>query len=73
MALMPGDIHGVRIVPREIVFKNATPSIPIKQTISVKNVSKSSLKIRIYAPEHKVTIYFIIHLRHQKSLLRLII
>ena len=60
MAYLPGDIHGVRIIPREIVFKNAIPNVPIKQTIIVKNVSKSSLKIRIYAPEHKVLLYHIL-------------
>ena len=54
MGTMEGDIHGVRIIPREIVFKDAVSNIPIKQTILVKNISKSSLQIRLYAPEHKV-------------------
>ncbi|XP_076467202.1 cilia and flagella-associated protein 47-like [Babylonia areolata] len=48
---MEGDIHGVRIVPSELVFDNSVPGTLYTLKVTVKNVAGSSRNIRYYGPK----------------------
>ena len=51
---MDGDVHGVRIIPPIIEFKDTEVDVLHKINITVKNVSKSSKEIRYWHPTIKV-------------------
>lgn len=51
---MEGDIHGVRIVPRVLDFKDAVVGVQNRIQVSVKNVSRNIKEIRYWPPTTKV-------------------
>lgn len=50
---MDGDVHGVRILPPLVEFKDTASNELYKINITVKNVSKSSKEIRYWHPTQK--------------------
>ena len=52
---MEGDVHGVRIIPPTVEFKDIESDVQLySATITVKNVSKVSKEIRYWPPQDKV-------------------
>ncbi|XP_064627283.1 cilia- and flagella-associated protein 47-like isoform X2 [Lineus longissimus] len=50
---MEGDISGIRIIPSSLEFFDSEVDVVHRQTVTVKNVSKSSKSIRFYGPKTK--------------------
>ena len=50
---MEGDIHGVRIIPPLVEFKDAVVNVTHKINITVKNISKTSKEVRYWHPQLK--------------------
>lgn len=48
------DVHGVRIIPSVLEFKNVEQGNRYKIHLTVKNVSKTSREIRYWPPARKV-------------------
>ena len=51
---MDGDVHGVRIIPPLIEFKDTEIDVVHRINITVKNVSKTSKEIRYWYRTIKV-------------------
>ncbi len=51
---MEGDLHGVRVLPPRVEFKDTQVDTLYQVNITVKNISKSSKEIRYWGPQSKV-------------------